>query len=222
MKGKKNMAKKNNAKAVLRKVRLSYCNLLEPTSFDKEEPRYRTDVIISKDDVKNIEAIKLAINEAIKEAQEPKGSLAGKDLKAAKATGKWHSALKDGDLERPEDEAYKNAYFISPWGNKNWNDNGLQICDVREKPITKDTPDASSKIYSGCYVTISVKFFGYENRGNMGTGCCLGAVLTYEKGEPLSGKTTAQSEFADDIKEAQEEASLPDDDSTDASDDDLL
>ena len=216
------MAKKNNAKAVLRKVRLSYCNLLEPTSFDKEEPRYRTDVIISKDDVKNIEAIKLAINEAIKEAQEPKGSLAGKDLKAAKATGKWHSALKDGDLERPEDEAYKNAYFISPWGNKNWNDNGLQICDVREKPITKDTPDASSKIYSGCYVTISVKFFGYENRGNMGTGCCLGAVLTYEKGEPLSGKTTAQSEFADDIKEAQEEASLPDDDSTDASDDDLL
>lgn len=156
------MAKKNNAKAVLRKVRLSYCNLLEPTSFDKEEPRYRTDVIISKDDVKNIEAIKLAINEAIKEAQEPKGSLAGKDLKAAKATGKWHSALKDGDLERPEDEAYKNAYFISPWGNKNWNDNGLQICDVREKPITKDTPDASSKIYSGCYVTISVKFFGMK------------------------------------------------------------
>lgn len=216
------MVKKNNAKAVLRKVRLSYCNLLEPTSFDKEEPRYRTDVIISKDDVKNIEAIKLAINEAIKEAQEPKGSLAGKDLKAAKATGKWHSALKDGDLERPEDEAYKNAYFISPWGNKNWNDNGLQICDVREKPITKDTPDASSKIYSGCYVTISVKFFGYENRGNMGTGCCLGAVLTYEKGEPLSGKTTAQSEFADDIKEAQEEASLPDDNGIDASDDDLL
>lgn len=216
------MAKKDNAKAILRNVRLSYCNLLEPSSFDKEEPRYRTDVIIPKNDTKNIEAIKFAISEAIKGAQEPKGSLAGKDLKTAKANGKWHSALKDGDVERPEDEAYKNSYFISPWANKNWNDNGQQICDVREKPITKDTPDAGSKIYSGCYVTISVKFFGYENRGNMGTGCCLGAVLTYEKGEPLSGKTTAASEFADDIKEAQAEASLPDDSAVDASDDDLF
>lgn len=60
------MAKKDNAKAILRNVRLSYCNLLEPSSFDKEEPRYRTDVIIPKNDTKNIEAIKFAISEAIK------------------------------------------------------------------------------------------------------------------------------------------------------------
>ncbi len=56
----------------------------------------------------------------------------------------------------------------------------------------------------------------------MGTGCNVGNVLTFERGEKLGGKIDAQSEFADDIKEAQEEASLPDDGSTDASDDDLL
>ena len=214
------MAKKDNAKAILRNVRLSYCNLLEPSSFDKEEPRYRTDVIIPKNDTKNIEAIKFAISEAIKGAQEPKGSLAGKDLKTAKANGKWHSVLKDGDVERPEDEAYKNSYFLSAW--KASKDGQPDIIDLTGKHITKDTPDANEKIYSGCYATISVNFFGYENRGNMGTGSSIGNVLTFEKGEKLGGKIEATSEFADDIKEAQDEASLPDDSAVDASDDDLL
>ena len=218
------MAQKEEFKtrAVIKKVRLSYCNLLEPTSFSNEEPRYRTDIIIPKNDTKNIDAVKFAISEAIRKAQQNGKPLAGEDLKKAKATGKWHSALKDGDVERTDDEAYKNSYFISPWANKNWNDNGQQICDVREKPITKDTPDANEKIYSGCYATISVNFFGYENRGNMGTGSSIGNVLTFEKGEKLGGKIEATSEFADDIKEAQDEASLPDDSAVDASDDDLL
>lgn len=56
----------------------------------------------------------------------------------------------------------------------------------------------------------------------MGTGSSIGNVLTFEKGEKLGGKIEAASEFADDIKEAQDEASLPDDSAVDASDDDLL
>lgn len=207
-------------RAVIKKVRLSYCNLLEPTAFGNEEPRYRTDIIIPKADIKNIEAVKFAISEAIRKAQQTGKSLAGKDLKKAKATGKWHSALKDGDVERTDDEAYKNSYFLSAW--KASKDGQPDIIDLTGKHITKDTPDANEKIYSGCYVTISVNFFGYENRGNMRTGCNVGNVLTFERGEKLGGKIDAQSEFADDIKEAQEEASLPDDGSTDASDDDLL
>lgn len=207
-------------RAVIKKVRFSYCNLLEPTAFGNEEPRYRTDIIIPKADIKNIEAVKFAISEAIRKAQQTGKPLAGKDLKKAKATGKWHSALKDGDIERPEDEVYKNAYFLSAW--KAQDDGQPDIIDLTNKYITKDTPNASDRIYSGCYVTISVSFFGYEKGGNMGTGCNVGNVFTFERGEKLGGKIDAQSEFADDIKEAQEEASLPDDGSTDASDDDLF
>lgn len=156
------MANKEEFKtrAVIKKVRLSYCNLLEPTAFGNEEPRYRTDIIIPKADIKNIEAVKLAINEAIRKAQQTGKPLAGKDLKKAKATGKWHSALKDGDVERPEDEAYKNSYFLSAW--KAQDDGQPDIIDLTNKYITKDTPNASDRIYSGCYVTISVSFFGYE------------------------------------------------------------
>lgn len=72
MKGKEKYGTKEEFKtrAVIKKVRLSYCNLLEPTSFSNEEPRYRTDIIIPKNDTKNIDAVKFAISEAIRKAQQ--------------------------------------------------------------------------------------------------------------------------------------------------------
>ena len=107
---------KLSTKAKLRNVRLSFCNLLTPVGFteDDTDKRYRTDIIISKDNKEAIGAIKVALENALKNA-EASNIFAGKSLKQVTTSERWHSALKDGDKERPEDEAYKNSYFLSAW-----------------------------------------------------------------------------------------------------------
>lgn len=189
----------------LKNVRLSYVNLLTPNSFEgQNDPKYRCDVIIPKDDEANVNAIKEAINNAIKNAQVGKGCFAGEDLKKAKAIGKWHSALKDGDAEKPDDPAYKGCYFISPWKKA---DDAPQVVDIKGMLITKDTPNASDMVYSGVYAHVTVSFFGYKNLGNYGTGCYLGNVLTLEKGERLAGGKKASDDFGDDFEDAKNDSS---------------
>lgn len=201
------MSNKLSSKAKIKNVRLSFCYLLEPVGFteDDSQKRYRTDIIIPKSNKEAVASIKTALENAIINAEN--GNLFnGKNVKAIATSGKWHSALKDGDVERPDDESYKDAYFLSAWAAES---NPPVIFDRNKNKITKDSEDAGDKVYSGVYGTALVSFFAYNYKGQCGTGTIINGFVTYQKGERLSG-VDVESELASEFDEVDGDDSLDD------------
>lgn len=98
-------------------TRFSYLNAWEPKAIDGGKPKYSVSLIIPKDDTATIEKIKAAIQAAYEEGQSKlKGN--GKSVPQLAAI---KNPLRDGDIERPDDEAYANSYFVNansasaPW-----------------------------------------------------------------------------------------------------------
>ena len=176
------MAKLNN-RAVIKNCRLSYFNLLKAISFQNgTEEKFRTDIIISKDNKADLEVIKQALADAIESGKTD--CFKGKDVSALKKAGKWHSALKDGDVEKPEDEAYKNSYFLSAWSKL---EHPPVVYDKYGNKLTADTPNVDSIAYSGVYGSASVTFFPYSTGQNAGTGTIVNGVVCRGEGEKLGG-----------------------------------
>ena len=169
----------NKTKVVTGLVRLSYANVWEPKApTEGATPKYSVSLIIPKSDTETIAKINEAINAAIDEGV---GKFGGK--KPNRAALKL--PLRDGDVEREEDEAYANAYFI--------NANSVtapQIVDTKVQPILD-----RGEVYSGVYARVSINFYAFNSNGNRGIACGLGNIQKVRDGEPLGGKTNASAEF---------------------------
>jgi Protein of unknown function (DUF2815). len=169
-------AKRTGTKVTTGKVRLSYAHLFEPHAIEGNEPKFSTSVIISKNDKETLQAIKDAVNEA-------------KENGKAKWNGKIPATLKtplrDGDTERPDDEAYTNSYFL----NAN-SKNKPGVVDKDVQPILDAT-----EVYSGCYARLTLNFYPYSASGNKGVAAGLGNVQKLDDGEPLGGFTRAEDDF---------------------------
>ncbi len=200
-------------RVLLKNVRISYANLLEPYQFEGEaEAKYRCDVLISKEDTATITKVKDAIKQAITEGMNDNSVFGGKDLKALQKAGKWHNPLKDGDVTKSDDPAYRNCYYLSLRSEK-----APAIVDIKKQFITKDTPDAENLVYSGEYVHISCIFKAFNAMGNCGISSFLGNVVVLEKGDRLAGGPSVLDEFSDVFDEAANDTSAlkglePDDD----------
>lgn len=94
----------NLTKVVTGKVRFSYANVYEPKSINGSDPKYSVSLIIPKSDKKTLADIKAAIEQAKKDGVSKFGGKVPASLKLP---------LRDGDVDRPEDEAYKDSYFIN-------------------------------------------------------------------------------------------------------------
>ena len=174
------MAMKNiNTKVITGKVRLSYANVWEPASINGGEEKYSVSLIIPKSDTTTIGAIQAAVDAAIEAGI---GKFGGK--KPNKASIKL--PLRDGDIERPEDENYKDAYFINANSRT-----APQIVDRKVQPILD-----RDAVYSGCYARVSITLYAFNSNGNKGIACGLGNIQKLEDGEPLGGRTTASTDFA--------------------------
>jgi hypothetical protein len=92
-----------STKVVTGKVLLSYLNVAKPVGVNGGEPKYSVSVIIPKSDTKTLNKIKAAIEEAKKEGTAKLGKKIPANLK---------TPLRDGDIDRPDDEAYADSYFI--------------------------------------------------------------------------------------------------------------
>ena len=91
-------------------TRWSYANVWDPKSINGGAPKYSVSLIIPKSDTATVNKINAAIQAAYEEGQSKlKGN--GKSVPPLTAI---KTPLRDGDLERPDDEAYKNSYFITP------------------------------------------------------------------------------------------------------------
>lgn len=165
-------------------VRLSYANVWEPKSVHGGKEKYSVSIIIPKEDTKALDEIKKAIDAAIEEG---KGKFGGKIPNKASLK----IPLRDGDIDRPDDEAYKNSYFI--------NANSVtppQVVDKNVKPILEH-----SEIYSGVYARVSINFYAFNSSGNKGIACGLGNIQKIRDGEPLGGRTNAEDEFTTEADE---------------------
>ena len=171
----------NPTKVVTGVVRLSYANVWEPKSINGGAEKYSVSLIIPKADTKTLGAIQKAIDSAIEEGR---GKFGGKV--PSKATLKL--PLRDGDVDRPDDEAYTNCYFI----NAN-SSSAPEIVDKSLNPILN-----RSEVYSGVYARVSINFYAFNSNGNRGIACGLGNIQKVRDGEPLGGKTSASDDFTSD------------------------
>ena len=90
-------------------TRWSYANVWEPKSINGGTPKYSVSLIIPKSDTKTVAKIKAAIEAAYQEGQ---SKLKG-NSKSVPPLAAIKTPLRDGDIERPDDPAYANAYFIN-------------------------------------------------------------------------------------------------------------
>lgn len=164
-------------KVVTGMVRFSYANVWEPKSINGSDEKYSVSLIIPKTDKKTIAQIEAAIEAAKQEGKAKFGGKIPANLKLP---------LRDGDIDRPEDEAYKNAYFINANSKER-----PGIVDRSVKPILDQ-----SEFYSGCYGRASIKFYAFNQNGNKGIACGLQNLQMLLDGEPLSGRSRAEDDFA--------------------------
>ncbi|MEG1619634.1 MAG: DUF2815 family protein [Eubacterium sp.] len=171
-------------KVVTGPVRLSYAHVWEANAMNAgDKPKYSASLIIPKSDKATLNKIKKAV-QAAKEIG--KGSKFG-----GKIPPVMKEPLRDGDEERPEDEAYKGSYFI--------NANSATrpgIVDLALNPIM-DQED----VYSGCYARVSINFYAFNTNGNKGIACGLNNIQKVRDGEPLGGRASAENDFDDDFSE---------------------
>ena len=163
-------------------TRWSYANVWNPKSINGGKPKYSVRLIIPKSDVRTVEKIKAAIKAAYEEG-ESKLKVNGKSVPPLSAI---KTPLRDGDIERPDDETYRNAYFV----NAN-SDTAPGIVDADRQPII-DT----SEVYSGVYGRASINFYAFNSNGNRGIACGLNNLQKTRDGEPLGGKARAEDDFA--------------------------
>lgn len=167
---------KKNPNKVIIPCRFSYLHCWEPDSINGSEPKYSVSAIIPKTDTATINAIKVAIENAKKESMSKWGGKIPPNLKLP---------LRDGDIDRPEDEAYANSFFLNANSRQ-----APQVVDRHVQPILDQ-----NEVYSGCYGAISVTFYGYNSNGNRGIAAGLGNIQKLRDGEPLGGRTNAADDF---------------------------
>lgn len=177
----------NPTKVITGIVRWSYLNAWEPKSIEGSTPKYGVSLIISKDDEKTVEAIRKAIKAAYDEGI---SKLRGNG-KTAPAFDLIKTPLRDGDRERPDDPAYKNAWFV----NAN-SATAPGIVDAACQPIIE-----RSEIYSGVYGRASISFYAFNANGNRGIACGLNNLQKMRDGEPLGGRARAEDDFSTDDNE---------------------
>jgi hypothetical protein len=171
-----NNSKNQGTKVVTGVVRFSYANIWEPKSINGSDEKYSVSLIIPKDDKKTIDAI----NKAVEQAKISWISKFG-----GKIPANLKLPLRDGDIERPDDEAYKNSYFVN--------------ANSKDKPQIVDKAVATildqSEVYSGCYGRASITFYAFNSDGNKGVACGLGNLQKIKDGEALSERSNASDDF---------------------------
>lgn len=172
-------------KVKIGEVRFSYVHIFTPEAVaDGGDKKYSVSLIIPKTSTKLVAEIKRAIEAAVQAGIVSRFE--------GRRPANLRTPLRDGDLERPDDDAYAGAWFINvssktkPGIVKRMKING-------ENKLVEVTNE--DDIYSGCYGFASVNFFAYNNKGNRGIGAGLNNILKTRDGEYLGGRSSAESDF---------------------------
>lgn len=182
------MAKIDGTKVITNEGRLSYAKLLEPgKEGEMDEGKYGTAFLFPKKDKETFNLLKKAFDLAIEEGK--------KNLKwTDKDVRKIDLPIKDGDEIEAEDSAYAGMYYINARSKRK-----PQVINLQREPLTDE-----DSVYSGMYGKVSVTAFAYD-KGSKGVSFSLNNVLKTKDGERLSGASSAEEDFADDIEDSDDD-----------------
>ena len=177
------MSKIQNPTKVITGVNTRWCyaNVWDAKSINGGAPKFSVSLIIPKSDTVTVNKIKAAIQAAYEEGE---SKLKGNG-KFVPALDTIKTPLRDGDKERPGDDAYKGCYFI----NAN-SATAPGIVDADRNPIMD-----RSEVYSGVYGRASINLYAFNSNGNRGIACGLNNLQKIRDGEPLGGKPRAEDDF---------------------------
>jgi ssDNA-binding protein len=172
-------AQEQTTKVVIGPVRLSYLHVWEPSAMEGQtEKKYSASLIIPKKDKATIAKVNAAIDAAKEQGKTSKWG--------GKIPKKLWNPLQDGDTEKEGDEAYEASLFINAKAATR-----PGIVDKNRQPIL-----AQDEVYSGCYGFVSVTFYPFDKNGNAGIAAGLNHIMKSKDGEPLGGRSSADSDFA--------------------------
>jgi hypothetical protein len=159
-------------------VRASFVHVWEPTSMQDGGPKkYSMALLIPKANKAMIKQIREAIAEA---------EILGLPKWGGKKPAVLKQPLRDGDVEKPDDENYKGMYWINASSSQQPGVLGPDKNELLDK----------TKLYSGCYVKADINFYAFNSNGNRGIACGLNNILVVKDGPALAGKESAKVAFA--------------------------
>lgn len=168
----------NSTKVVTGVVRFSYVNVFTPKAIEPGAPeKYSVSLLIPKSDAETLTKIKGVIDLLKEQAKVKYGG---------KLPANFKLPLRDGDVDREDDEAYAGHCFI--------NANATTRPGVVDKKYNKIID--SEEFYSGCYGHASVNFYLYDKSGSKGIACGLNNLMKTKEGEFLGGKSSPEADFA--------------------------
>lgn len=170
------MSKNMNPTKVIVPCRFSYLHCWEPDSVNGGDPKYSVSAIIPKSDTKTINAIKAAVEQAKKDSISKWGGKIPANLKLP---------LRDGDIDRPDDENYQEHFFLNATSK-----DAPQVVDRHVQPVVDPM-----MVYSGCFCNVSVNFYPFNANGNRGVAVGLGNIQFVKDGDRLSGRASADADF---------------------------
>jgi len=162
-------------------IGFSFVHVFSPRMGDDGKPgKYGICATWDKTNTQTTELVKSAIN-AARELAKTKG---------IKLPTNCKTPLRDGDIDREDDENFAGKYFLNAnCGQKP----GVRVLDNGQVVEALDEED----FYSGCFGAATINFFPYDSNGNKGIGAGLNNVIKTKDGPKLSGGTNADADFAD-------------------------
>lgn len=160
-------------------VRLSFVHVWEASAMQDGAPKkYSAALLIPKSDTATVKKFK----EGIEAAKED-----GKVKWGGKIPPVLKLPLRDGDVERPDDENYKGMWFINATSSTQ-----PGVVDRNRQTLIDKT-----KLYSGCYAMVDVNLYPFNTNGNRGIACGLNNIMVVKDGPALAGKQSAEAAFAE-------------------------
>lgn len=163
-------------------TRCSYTNVWDPKSINGGTQKYSVSLLIPKSDTVTINKVKAAIQAVYEEGE---SKLKG-NARVCPSLDVIKNPLRNGDKERPEDEIYRNCYFI----NANF-PTAPGIVDANCQQIIE-----RSKVYNSVYGRASINFYAFNSKSICSIACGLNNLQKICDGEPLGGKSRAKHNFS--------------------------
>lgn len=156
--------------------RVSFPHVFTPQADQNGKQKYSLVMLFSKKE--DLSKIKTAIKDAVAEKW------------GAKVPQNLRMPLRDGDAKAKENPelygSYTGCYFI-------------QASTVQQPGLVDESCEPiidPREFYAGCYAHATITAYGYDRNGNKGVGIGLQNIQKVNDGDPLSGRSRAEDDFA--------------------------
>jgi hypothetical protein len=176
----------------LQNVRGSYLNLFTMTAFKDSKPSYSGSFLLAADDPQVD-----MVNDAIDKVAEEKWGAKSKAIVAA-LRAKDMVCLHNGD-NKADNDGYAGMWYISARAY-------TKPLVIDRNPLVVVTQE-SGRIYSGCYVNVSLEIYAQDNDFGKRINAVLRGVQYFRAGDAFAGGAPAQPNEFSDLSDQDEEGS---------------